>query len=120
MKSNCDKYESLFVFGLDSELEEHLKICDECKLEHAKQQKIKSLINEVVPFIKIKPPKKKKCYYSLMRIAATFFIAFLAFSLVKTTFISQNKLQENYNNKAESVIAKMGLPTDDYGLLMVE
>ena len=55
-----------------------------------------------------------------MRIAATFFIAFLAFSLVKTTFISQNKLQENYNNKAESVIAKMGLPTDDYGLLMVE
>ena len=117
MKSNCDKYESLFVFGLDRELEEHLKICDECKFEHEKQQKIKSLINEVAPFLKREPYKKIKCYDNYIRIAATFFIAVLAFSLMKTTFVTQNKLA---SNETESVISQMGLPTDDYGLLMVE
>jgi hypothetical protein len=120
MKFSCDKYESLFVFGLDGELEEHLKICDDCRIEHEKQQEIKSLINEVAPFIKSKPSKTKKCYYSLVRIAATFFIAFLAFSLIKTNFVLQNTHQGNNSGKADSVISKMGLPTDDYGLLMVD
>ena len=40
MDKKCTKYEALFTFRSEEELEEHLQNCPECRAEHEKMQKV--------------------------------------------------------------------------------
>ena len=46
---NCNKYQSLFVFRDDDELNKHLEICPVCKQKHDEMMKLESLIKSAQP-----------------------------------------------------------------------
>jgi len=118
MSEKCNKYESLFVFGTDEQLEEHLKICPECREQHEKMNKTASVVKEVSTYYE--NYKKPVSYHILLRSAAGLIIIALTYFMVNYSILENNVNGYNLsNNESESVIAEMGLPTDDYGLLMV-
>ena len=49
MKEKCTKYEALFTFRSNEELEQHIQECEDCKLEHEKMLKVSELLKEVKP-----------------------------------------------------------------------
>lgn len=115
MDNKCTKYESLFIFSAEDELQAHLEICPDCKEEHSKMLQVASLAKEVKPFLNKGPVKINL----LSKVAACLIISLLAFSSVKLLY-KDNLNPYNLNSiKESSVITQMGLPTDDYGLLDV-
>lgn len=120
MKPKCEKYESLFVFGTEEELAKHLEICEDCQQEHFKAQKIQNLVKEASSYYKNKKNRKNIIKSNLVKIAAGFTILFLTYFSASQLFINDklNEYDLSYLEK-ESVISEMGLPTDEYGLLMV-
>ena len=121
MNEKCSKYESLFIFGTQSQLEDHLANCEECQREHAKMEQVVSLVKEVKPFLNRRAISSK----SILKIAASVFGIFLAFFAIYHT-ISPDLTQISNNNygtstiKKSSEVAQMGFPTDEYGLLKIE
>lgn len=117
MTQKCSKYESLFVFGNEEDLQKHLENCPECRLEHEKMQRVALLVKEVKPFISRKSFYKKH----MAKIAACFIFISIGFYGITQysnyTIASQDDLKLVKDN---SIIAQMGLPADEYGLLDVE
>ena len=119
MSDKCNKYETLFIFGTEEEFAKHLEICEDCLKEHEKMEKTKNLIKEVKPYYR--NSRKTRLNANLLKIAAAVIILSLTWFSASHLAI-MNKKTSNYEiscGKSDSVIAKMGLPTDDYGLLMV-
>lgn len=134
MSEKCSKYESLFIFGSTEDFNEHVKSCPDCQREHEKMEKVSDLVKEVAPFIKdtrkiaVSKQFNSKIY---LKAAAGFVILFLSFSVI---YFNQPHLEKNYVAcmeaksaqeadviiKDKSIIAQMGLPIDEYGLLAVE
>lgn len=113
MGNKCNKYEAFFVFSKDEDFQEHLNSCPDCQEEHLKMLKISSLIKEVRPLYLGKERNSK--------IAKL--VAVLLLMVFCTGFVTIQIYNEKYNNLVtaqESVVAKMGLPYDEYGLLSVE
>ncbi len=114
-ENKCNKYEGLFVFRNEEELNEHLKECPECREEHEKQQKVSALIKEVAPVYLNKKHQEKSL---LIKKFACCFILFAAISSV-----AGYKMYEDYNYQAslsdDSYIQMMGLPTDEYGFFEI-
>ena len=51
MKERCTKYEALFTFADETTLQEHLKVCEDCRKEQEEMDKVSELIGEVKPFL---------------------------------------------------------------------
>ena len=102
----------------EEQLEEHLKTCLDCREQHEKMNKTASIVKEVAPYYE--NYGKTKSYNVILKAAAGVIIMTLAYFLVNYSVLENNIKGYNLsNNESESVIAEMGLPTDDYGLLMV-
>lgn len=115
MENRCPKYEQLFIFGTEQELKEHIANCPECIDYHTKMEKVAELVKEVKPLIKKTSPVK----LIGLRAVAGFVTVILAFFAINPTLHEKN----NYGliaNADSSPVAQMGLPTDDYGFLMIE
>lgn len=113
MENKCNKYESLFIFSKDRDFQEHLNECSDCREEQLKMLKISSLIKEVKPLY-----FKKERNSKIIKLAAAFLLMVFC-----TGFVTIQIYNEKYNNLVaaqESVVAKMGLPYDEYGLLSIE
>ena len=114
-EKKCNKYEGLFIFRNDEELNEHIQNCEECKKEHEKHQKISALVKEVAPVYLRKKEREKNLF--IKRIACCFVIL----SLV-TTFAGY-KVYDSYCYQAnlddEYCISTLGLPIDDYGFFEI-
>lgn len=114
-KNYCDKYEGLFIFHGDDELNKHLQDCSYCKSQHEKYIKLSSLIKEAAPAYFAK--KKIEKTAMIKKIAC----CFLVFSLL--TSFSAYKFYENNQyyaiNSDESYITSLGLPTDEYGFFEI-
>jgi len=119
MSEYCDKYESLFIFGSEEDLKAHLEECPYCKKEHNEMEKVASLVKEAKPLIKT---KRTRTVWT--KIAASMIISIFIFYTVSLYSnqlqISNNIDNENISLKENSIIAKMGLPADEYGLLEIE
>lgn len=113
MKPKCNRYEQLFIFGDNEKLLSHLQECEECKNEHAKMQQIQNLVKEV------KPHLKKKNNLNLTKIAAGLTTIVLVYFSISYNFLADNTYND-YLSENPSIIQEMGLPTDEYGLLMVD
>jgi hypothetical protein len=120
MKETCKKYESLFIFGTEQDLQAHIEVCPDCRIEHEKMQKVANLVKEV------KPLYKKSSFNNkiILKIAACFIIvmsSFLAYSNYTNKLVADlNNESELLINHGQSLIADQGLPTDKYGLLATE
>jgi len=118
MTEKCDKYETLFVFGTDEELAKHLEICEDCQVEHEIMQQTQNLVKEAKSYYQ--KPEKGKISGNLIKIAAGLAILSLAyFSANNLIYDDQMDSYDLTYIQNESVVSEMGLPTDEYGLLMV-
>ncbi|MDD3013870.1 MAG: hypothetical protein PHC34_09230 [Candidatus Gastranaerophilales bacterium] len=120
MKEICTKYESLFIFGTEQDLQTHLELCPDCKIEHEKMQKVANLVKEVKPLYR----KKSLNNRIKLKIAASFIILTCSF-WVYNSYTNEMIAQLNYESElliknGQSLIADQGLPTDEYGLLRTE
>jgi len=127
MKEICTKYESLFIFGTEQDLQAHLELCPDCQIEHEKMQKVANLVKEVRPLY------RKKTFNNRikLKVAACFVIltcSFWTYSYyINSNSQYTNKMIAELNYESEllikdghSLIADQGLPTDEYGLLATE
>lgn len=117
MDKKCDKYESIFIFGNNEELQKHIEECEHCRKEHEDLKKVSSLIKETKPYYLKKYRNSKK----IIKSVAGFFLICIVIFAVQNRFEKRSLLNEINiaTNEDYSVIEQMGLPTDDYGLFMV-
>lgn len=118
----CTKYEELFVASDENALLEHIKICPDCAREHEKMRKVSGLIKEVSFSYRA---QQKRVTASIVSIAASFFMVFLAFFAVQiatpNSFV--NETIATVSNGAYGVdysYEQMGLPVDEYGFIAVD
>ena len=125
MKKKCDKYESLFIFADEETLNRHLQECEDCRREHEKMNKVSALVKEAEPEL-----KKRATFFSSLKVACILFlfisggVFFQSFTpsnlnLTGTTITASTSSDISFEYE-DSIIADMGLPTDDYGLLMLD
>lgn len=114
MKEKCTKYEALFTFRSNEELEQHIQECENCKLEHEKMLKVSELLKEVKPYY-----KEKRKNLAKIKVACALF-------LLMTSGTTLGLI--NYNTDISDTIKygttlsaeDLGLPVDTYGLITVE
>lgn len=114
MKEKCTKYEALFTFRSNEELEQHIQECEDCKLEHEKMLKVSELLKEVKPYY-----KEKRGNLAKIKVACALF-------LLMTSGTTLGLI--NYNTDISDTIKygttlsaeDLGLPVDTYGLITVE
>ena len=113
MENKCTKYEGLMTFGDEARLLEHIAVCEDCRHEHERMQKVSELIAEVAPDIRKSRRKVAKLKMACASFALFCFVS--AAGLVNfntdihdTIMYGQTLTLEDY-----------GLPIDSYGLIMV-
>lgn len=116
MIDKCNKYEGLFVFGNEDDLQEHLRVCPDCQKEHEEMQKVSTLVKEVKPFI-----RKNRAHSKFkLKVAACFLTLIFGFGMIN--FLIPRDINKNKTSLATEIspVAQMGLPTDEYGLLDIQ
>ena len=115
-KKKCEKYEGLFIFQDEKSLLEHIKECEDCRIEDEKYKKISSMVKEVAP-IYLEREKTKNMMRAAKRLACCF-IAFVGLSV----FTGVKMYDDNTGQivlEQDSYVSEMGLPVDDYGFLEI-
>ena len=114
MKDKCTKYEALFTFRSEEELQEHIKECENCRLEHEKMLKVSELIQEAKPYFKEKRKNRAKikaaCALFMLMISGT------TLGLINFNPDISDTLKDGTTLSAED----LGLPVDSYGLIYIE
>lgn len=114
MSNECSRYRDLFVFQDEQDFYEHIKSCASCKAEHAEQLAVSMLIKQSAVQI-----KKRNKSFRIPKIAASLAIIGISSFVITTSHFSSNPYHV-ISEKETSVVAQLGLPADDYGLLTVE
>lgn len=122
-EKKCGKYEELFISSDEAALLEHIKNCPECAEEHKRMQKVSNLVKEVSFIYKKRAQKRPKIVVFSM--AASFLMIFLAFFAIQITTPSSfvNETIAYISDGAYGIeysYEDMGLPVDEYGLIMVD
>ncbi len=119
MSEKCNKYEALFLFSSEEQLLEHVKNCADCREEHEKMQKTRSLVQEVKShYMQTSSKSVKKV---ALKVAATITVLFLAYFSFTNGFLTG---EYDVNSKiaameTEAFTSEIGFPTDEYGLFVV-
>ena len=114
MKDKCTKYEALFTFSNEEQLNAHIKECDECQKEDEIMKKVSSLIQEVKPYY-----KNRQNVATRLKAACILFAILLGgatFSLISFNTDISDTLKYGTTLSSED----LGLPVDSYGLIMVD
>ena len=125
MTKKCDKYESLFIFADEETLNKHLQECEDCRREHEKMHKVSALVKEAEPELKRRAtffnPLKVASVLSLFITGGVFYQTFAPMQLNNSNATMTASISSDMSfDYEDSIIADMGLPTDDYGLLMLD
>ena len=115
MNEKCEKYEALFTFGTEDDLMKHIAECPDCKLEHEQMEKVSELIKEVRP--QFTAARKDK--YRKMKIACVFAMILLAGVSLETVDMQYGIIDQIMYGERMTP-EKLGLPTDSYGLIMMD
>lgn len=114
MKEKCNKYEAIFTFADENTLNEHLKVCADCRKEQAKMEKVSELIREVKPFY-----KKKKTAFNNLKVACILFALVIGGASIGVVGTNQDLM--DYIQYGETLSAEdLGFPVDSYGFLLVD
>ena len=110
----CSKLEELFVNGSETELMNHIEVCEDCRSEYEKMNKVTSLIQEVKPHYL----KKKQLIRKIQKIAAVFIFA--VFTATTAAVYMNEDLSDTLMYGDTLTAEDYGFPVDSYGLLMVD
>ncbi len=113
MTDKCSKYESLFIFKTEEELNEHIKNCPECAEVHKKMKKISDLIQEVKPHYK---KQKRLAVKAAACIALFFMLGGTTLGIITANPDISDRIMYGTTLSAED----LGFPVDSYGLISVE
>lgn len=115
-EKKCNGYESMYTFLSEKDFQKHLEICEECRTEHEKMQKVSSLIQEAKPYIK----RQKKQAKMIRAACAVFVVLFASLSLPIFTLGTNVYNDVIAQNQADAMtVEEMGLPVDEYGFLYI-
>ena len=114
MDKKCTKYEALFTFRSDEELNEHIQNCPECKKEHEQMLKVSELIQEVKPYYR----KRQKTFAKVKAACALFLIMACGTTLGLINFNTEISDTLKYGTTLSA--EDLGLPVDSYGLIYIE
>lgn len=114
MKEKCSKYEALFTFSDEDELEQHLQNCEECRKEQEMMDRVSELIQEVKPEL-----IKRRKFSAKLKVACAAFAIVL--SGVTLGVINLNTdIADTLRYGQVLSIEDYGFPVDSYGLIMVD
>ena len=114
MKDKCNKYEALFTFADEETLKKHIDECEDCKKEQETMDRVSQLLKEVKPYYMA----KRKNTAKLKMACAIFTIMLSTAALGIVNFNTDISDIIKYGNTLSAY--DLGLPVDNYGLLMVE
>ena len=114
MEKKCNKYEALFTFKTEDDLNAHLETCEECRILHEKFQKVSELIREVRPYYR----KKQHGVAKLKAACALFVIVSCATTLGLINFNTDISDTLKYGTTLSA--QDYGFPVDSYGLINIE
>ncbi len=110
----CDKYEAYFLFANDADFKKHLSECEDCQSENEKYKKISALVKEAKPAYERN--QRQKLMTKVACISAMMMFT-LSFGLLDQ--INYDKY-ETAAYSEDTILDEMGMPIDNYGLLMVD
>lgn len=113
MTEKCTKYESLFLFRDEAELEAHLKECPDCRAEKEKMDKVSELLQEVKPYY----AKQRKMSFTRLKVACI--LCFGLFTGMLIGYFTQYgyTITTANNSYTEESVNEYGMPVDSYGLI---
>lgn len=114
MNDKCTKYEALFTFRSEEELNQHLLECEDCRKEHEKMMQVSELLKEVRPYYR----EKRK---NLAKIKIACALCMLMLSGTTLGVINLNTDVSDTLKYGTTLSSEdLGLPVDSYGLISVE
>ena len=122
MKEKCTKFQSLYLFRSEEELEEHLKVCPDCRAEKEKMDKVSDLLQEVKPYYDQQRRKSSLrlkiacilCFGMLSCLAITYFM-----QLANQNIPSDSYYYSTETTQTSQATNEYGIPVDSYGLITV-
>lgn len=108
-KKNCNGYESMFLFLGEEDFHNHLQECESCAIEHERMQRVSALIQEAKPYIKKEKANK------IIKAACALFVIFFAGLMIPVFTATTDLIAMNLSTAEE-----LGLPVDEYGLILAE
>lgn len=114
MDKKCTKFEALFTFKSEKELKEHILVCEDCRKEYEKMQKVSALLGEVKPYFK----EKRKNLAKVKVACALFMLMVSGTTLGLINFNPDVSDTLKYGTTLSS--EDLGLPVDSYGLISLE
>lgn len=114
MKEKCTKYEALFTFRSEEELLEHVKNCEDCRLEHEKMQKVSELLQEVKPYF-----REKRKNLAKIKVACALFMLMLSGTTLGVINFNHD-ISDTLKYGSALSAEDLGLPVDSYGLIYIE
>ncbi len=114
MDKKCTKYEGLFIFADNETFTNHLKECDDCKVEHEKMLKVSELIQEAKPYF-----MERRKSIARFKIACAICAMFLSGTVLGVINFNTD-ISDTIKYGTTLSAQDLGLPVDSYGLLMVE
>ncbi|MCM1339119.1 MAG: hypothetical protein NC191_05565 [Muribaculaceae bacterium] len=114
MNKKCSKYEALFTFRSEQELNDHIQNCEDCRLEHEKMLRVSELLQEVKPYYKTRRKNLAK-----IKVACALFM--LTISTATVGVINLNTDVSDTLKYGTTLSSEdLGLPVDSYGLISLE
>ena len=114
MDKKCTKYEALFTFRSEEELEEHLQNCPECRAEHEKMQKVSDLLKKVRPYY-----REKRKNLAKVKVACALFMLMVSGTTLGVINLNTD-ISDTLKYGTTLSSEDLGLPVDSYGLISVE
>ena len=111
MNKKCSKYEALFTFRTEEELNEHINQCEDCRAEHEKMLRVSELIQEAKPYFR----ERRKNIAKLKAACALFVIMLSGTTLGVLNLNTDISDTLKYGTTLSS--EDLGLPVDSYGLI---
>ena len=114
MKEKCSKYEALFTFLNEDEFKKHLDVCEDCRKEQVKMDRVSELIREV----KSEYIERRK-NFARLKIACAAFAVLLSGTVLGVINFNTD-ISDTIRYGQTLSVEDYGFPVDSYGLIMVD
>lgn len=114
MKEKCSKYEALFTFRTQEELNEHIQQCKDCRAEHEKMLRVSELIQEAKPYF-----KERRKNIARFKVASALFALMISGTTLGVLNLNTD-ISDTLKYGTTLSSEDLGLPVDSYGLISLE
>ncbi len=114
MDKKCTKYEAIFTFRNEDELNEHINSCPDCKAEHEKMLRVSELIQEARPYF-----IERRRDFAKVKVACALFMLMVSGTTLGVVNFNTD-ISDTIKYGTTLSAEDLGLPVDSYGLISLE